>query len=316
MANNQEQTIVIRRGKRRGGGAHGGSWKIAFADFALAMMAFFLVLWLMENTTELEKQVIAGYFSDPRSLANEGDGGTPYVLDLGGRPLDLANQGLNVALVRDDQDQLIESPPELEIPEYTELVRLRQQEEMQDVASQLEEALGNDQEFEWIDDNILIEQTSEGLMIQIIDRENRALFNVGEDRLRPFARQILWIIADILATVPNLVSVYGHTDALPFSSNTGEYTNWELSTDRANAARRALIEGGMDYEQFFQIIGMGSTSPFDADNPQNPANRRIVLLVMNELTELRMRQSIRTSENIGSELGSGVPSPPPEPEIF
>ena len=127
-----EQTIVIKRVRRADAGAHGGSWKIAFADFALALMAFFLVLWLIESTTELEKMTIAGYFSDPRSLADRGDGGTPYVLDLQGRPLDVSNQGLNVALVREDQEQVVEAPSEPENAEYIELARLRQIEARED----------------------------------------------------------------------------------------------------------------------------------------------------------------------------------------
>lgn len=308
-----EQTIVIRRAKRKGGGAHGGSWKIAFADFALAMMAFFLVLWLMESTTELERMMIAGYFSDPRSLADRGDGGTPYVLDLGGRPLDLANQGLNLALVREDQEQFVEAPVQPESPEYMELVRLRQKETMENLQGELEEAMGGNQDFEWFTDSVLFDQTEEGLLIQLVDRNNRALFAVGDDHMQPFAREILWTIARILAPAPNKITIYGHTDALPFNRNNGEYTNWELSTDRANAARRALMEGGMEYEQFARIIGMGSSLPFDEDNPGNPANRRIAILVMNELTEQRLQRSMRGAES----ASPPVPAPVvPAPEIF
>lgn len=308
-----EQTIVIRRAKRGGGGAHGGSWKIAFADFALAMMAFFLVLWLMESTTELERMMIAGYFSDPRSLADRGDGGTPYVLDLGGRPLDLANQGLNLALVREDQEQFVESPEQPESPEYMELVRLRQKETMENLQGELEEALGGNQDFEWFTDSVLFEQTEEGLLIQLVDQNNRALFALGDDHLQPFAREILWSIARILSPAPNKITIFGHTDALPFNRNNGEYTNWELSTDRANAARRALMEGGMDYEQFARIIGMGSSLPFDEENPANPANRRIAILVMNELTEQRLQSEMRSAEGT---MPPVLPPAVPAPEIF
>lgn len=312
----ENQTIVIKRVKKGGGGAHGGSWKIAFADFALAMMAFFLVLWLMETTTELEKRAISGYFSDPRSLAEEGDGGTPYVLDLGGRPLDLPNPGLNLALVREDREQVTESPQELETPEYLELVRLRQKETMENVAEELEEALGGEQDYEWFNDSVLIEQTEDGLSIQVIDQENRPLFAVGDDQLRPFARELMWLIAAVLEDVPNAITVYGHTDALPFSAAVaGEYSNWELSTDRAHAARRALVEGGMEDSQFSQVVGMGDTVPFDPDDPANPANRRIVILVMNEISEARVQDSLRGSEDAGVP-GESLPDVPPPPEIF
>ncbi|MGM0632810.1 MAG: flagellar motor protein MotB [Pseudomonadota bacterium] len=285
MANN-EQTIVIRRGRKRGGGAHGGSWKIAFADFALAMMAFFLVLWLMESTTELERRAISGYFSDPRSLADEGDGGTPYVLDLGGRPLNLANEGLDSALVREDQEQVAESPMEREQIEYLELVRLREKEVLGGVAEELQEALAGQQQFEWIQDSLLIEEGTDGLTIQLVDQTGQPLFRGGGARLHPLARELLWMVAEVLQPVPNAISVYGHTDDLPLSNGVdGEYSNWELSSDRAQAARRALVEGGLDDGRFAQIVGMGASAPFDEEDPTNPANRRLVILVMTEMAD-------------------------------
>lgn len=314
MDKNQEQTIVIKRGKKAKGGAHGGSWKIAFADFALAMMAFFLVLWLMETSTDLEKMAIAGYFSDPRSLTEEGDGGTPYVLDLGGRPLNIANPELNLALVREDQEQVVEAPQELENPEYMEVARLRQKEALDEVREELEERLEGYEEFEWFNDSVLMEVTDQGLSIQIIDREGRPMFAAGSDELRPYAMEMLWLIAQVLESVPNMLSIYGHTDAQPFGSSPGEYSNWELSADRANAARRELVVGGMGQDRFAQVVGMGASAPFDEENLTNPANRRIVILVMNQETEDRLYESMRSSEQSGVP-GSDI-SPPEPPEIF
>lgn len=310
-----EQTIVIRRVKKHGGGAHGGSWKIAFADFALALMAFFLVLWLIESTTELEKQVIAGYFSDPRSLANEGDGGTPYVLDLGGRPLSLANQGLNIALVREDQEQRVESSEEIENREYMELARLREIELLESLKGRIEEIVAGNEEFEWFSDSVSMEVTEDGLSIQIVDRENRPLFNSGSEQMRPYALEVMWAMAGVLDEIPNKISIYGHTDSVPFGANEGEYTNWELSAGRANAARRALVEGGLMYEQFAQIIGMGSSLPLLQDAPQDPANRRIVIMILNQLAERRIMDSTLQSEL----SGGGLPEdalPDALPEIF
>lgn len=310
-----EQTIVIKRVKKHGGGAHGGSWKIAFADFALALMAFFLVLWLIESTTELEKQVIAGYFSDPRSLANEGDGGTPYVLDLGGRPLNLANQGLNIALVREDQEQRVESSEEIENREYMELARLREIELLESLKGRIEEIVAGNEEFEWFSDSVSMEVTEDGLSIQIVDRENRPLFNSGSEQMRPYALEVMWAMASVLDEIPNKISIYGHTDSVPFGANDGEYTNWELSAGRANAARRALVEGGLVYEQFAQIIGMGSSLPLLQDDPQDPANRRIVIMILNQLAERRIMDS-----TLQSELSGGGPPeevlPADMPEIF
>ena len=164
-----EQNVIIKRVKKVDGGAHGGAWKIAFADFALALMAFFLVLWLIESTTNLEKMAIAGYFSDPTNLGAVGDGGTPYVLDLQGRPLNVTNQGLNLSLVRQDEDTLVDTEQEMENPEFVELARLRQQEAMARVQGEIEAEINLNQQFEWFRDSVTFEITEEGLMVQIID---------------------------------------------------------------------------------------------------------------------------------------------------
>lgn len=311
-----EQTIVIKRVKKSGGGHHGGSWKIAFADFALALMAFFLVLWLIESTTDLEKMVIAGYFSDPRSLANSGDGGTPYVVDLGGRPLSVANQGLNLALVQEDREQMVESTDELENPEVAELARLREIELLQSLRGQIEEVIAGNQSFEWFNESVTIELTDQGLAIQIVDRENRPIFDLGSAQMRPYALEVMWAMAELLNEVPNKISIYGHTDSVPFGDNGGTYTNWELSSDRANSARRALVEGGLPYEKFAQIIGMGSSMPFDAANPTSQANRRIVIMVLNELAERNLQENTIDAERAGLTPPESVMDAEPMPEIF
>ncbi len=298
-----EQTIVVKRVKKVAGGAHGGSWKIAFADFALALMSFFLVLWLIESTTNLEKMAIAGYFSDPTNLGAVGDGGTPYVLDLQGRPLNVTNQGMNLSLVRQDENPLVESPPEIENPEFVELARLRQIETLENLRGQVEAEINLNQQFEWFKDSVTFEISEDGLMVQIIDRENRPLFDSGDARLRPYALEILWSIGEIFGTVPNKISVFGHTDSAPFGTS-DTYSNWELSSDRANSARRALVDGGVRPEQLAQIIGMADSVPMDANNPLNPANRRIVIMVLNTVAESRL--------DAQSEAGLSAGTPPPE----
>ncbi|MDP2125811.1 MAG: flagellar motor protein MotB [Pseudohongiella sp.] len=307
-----EQTIVIKRVKKVAAGHHGGAWKIAFADFALALMAFFLVMWLIESTTDLEKMVIAGYFSDPRSLASAGDGGTPYVIDLGGRPLNVANQGLNLALVQDDNEQFVDASEELENPEAAELARLREIEMLQSLRGQIEEVVAGNQSFSWFSESVSIELTENGLAIQITDRENRPIFDLGSSQMRPYALEIMWAMANILEAVPNKISIYGHTDSVPFGDNGGVYTNWELSSDRANSARRALVEGGLPYEQFAQIIGMGSSAPFDTSDPASQANRRIVIMILNERAERILMEG--TSDPM-SPPANAMPSEVP-PEIF
>lgn len=298
-----EQTIVIKRVKKVEAGVHGGSWKIAFADFALALMSFFLVLWLIESTTNLEKMAIAGYFSDPTNLGAVGDGGTPYVLDLEGRPLNVTNQGMNLSLVRQDENTLVESPPEIENPEFVELARLRQIEALENLRGQVEAEINLNQQFEWFKDSVSFEVSEDGLMVQIIDSENRPLFDSGDARLRPYALEILWSIGKIFGTVPNKISVFGHTDSAPFGTSEA-YSNWELSSDRANSARRALVDGGVRPEQLAQIIGMADSVSMDAANPLNPANRRIVIMVLNEVAKSRL--------DAQSEAGLSAGTPPPE----
>lgn len=309
-----ENPIIIKRARRRSVSTHGGSWKIAFADFALAMMAFFLVLWLIESTTELEKRVIAGYFSDPRSLANLGDGGTPHILDLDGQPLSIINEGFNLSMLQDDQDR--PDPSAMENDELMDLARARQIEIFENIKEQAEQLITANQEFEWFTDSVTIEVTEDGLSIQIVDRQNRPIFDLGSSQMRAYALEILWAIADILNQVPNLISIYGHTDSLPYGANNGQYTNWELSADRANAARRALVEGGLPYPQFAQIIGMGSSMPLDAADTTSHVNRRIVIMVLNRPAEERMRDTVRQTELSGGGPPANAQSVTAPPELF
>lgn len=309
-----ETPIIIKRARRRTAAPHGGSWKIAFADFALAMMAFFLVLWLIESTTELEKRVIAGYFSDPRSLSNLGDGGTPHILDLQGQPLSIINEGFNLSMLQDDQDR--PDPSAMENDELMDLARSRQIEIFESIKEQVEQLITANQEFEWFTDSVTIEVTEDGLSIQIVDRQNRPIFDLGSSQMRGYALEILWAIADILNQVPNLISIYGHTDSLPYGDNDGRYTNWELSADRANAARRALVEGGLPYSQFVQIIGMGSSMPLDTEDTTSHVNRRIVIMVLNRLAEERMRDTVRQTELSGGGPPAGAQPVTTAPELF
>ena len=311
---NSEQNVIIKRVKKVDGGAHGGAWKIAFADFALALMAFFLVLWLIESTTNLEKMAIAGYFSDPTNLGAVGDGGTPYVLDLQGRPLNVTNQGLNLSLARQDEDTLVDSEQEMENPEFVELARLRQQEAMARVQGEIEAEINLNQQFEWFRDSVTFEVTEEGLMVQIIDREGRPLFDSGQSRLRPYAMEILWAMGRIFGNVPNKVSVFGHTDSAQFSSE-DTYSNWELSADRANAARRALVDGGLHPDQIAQIIGMADSVPLDPDNPDSAMNRRIVIMVLNSVAQSRV-DALSAAGRAASTPGPEVVPSTPTVEIF
>jgi chemotaxis protein MotB len=225
------------------------------------------------------------------------------VLDLEGRPLNVTNQGMNLSLVRQDENQLVESPPEIENPEFVELARLRQIETLENLRGQVEAEINLNQQFEWFKDSVTFEITEEGLMVQIIDRENRPLFDSSDARLRPYAMEILWSIGRIFGAVPNKISVFGHTDSAPFGTS-DTYSNWELSSDRANSARRALVDGGVRPEQLAQIIGMADSVPMDAADSLSPANRRIVIMVLNEVAESML--------DAQSEAGLSAGTPPPD----
>lgn len=272
MENNQP--IIVKRVKRFGGGHHGGAWKIAFADFATAMMAFFLVLWLLSTATPEQKLAIAGYFKDPIGFS---ESGTPYVIDLGGSPQMAPDKTLNpeveVAPPKPDTQNQVSEDQAQSIAEQVERERLEL------LLQELQNKVDENPELQKFKDQILFEITQDGLRIQIMDAENRPMFDIGSARLKPYFEDILLAMADTIKAVPNKISVSGHTDAKPYAGS-GEYGNWELSANRANAARRALIAGGYPDPQVARVVGYASSSLFDRKNPLNPVNRRIDIIVL------------------------------------
>lgn len=273
MENNQP--IIVKRVKKVAGGHHGGAWKIAFADFATAMMAFFLVMWLMTSATPEQKKLISGYFQDPVGFS---ESASPYVIDLGGTPTPSPDRTLN------DEPQEERSPAEdaqadvdkLQAESIAEEV---ERERLELLLQELQNKLEENPQLQNFKDQILFEITQDGLRIQIMDAENRPMFASGSARLQPYFEDILLAMTDTIAAVPNKISVSGHTDAAPFVGR-GGYGNWELSADRANAARRVLIAGGYDDEQVARVVGYASSALFDRDTPLNPVNRRIDIVVL------------------------------------
>ena len=270
MENNQP--IIIKRVKRFGGGHHGGAWKIAFADFATAMMAFFLVLWLLSTATPEQKIAIAGYFKDPIGFS---ESGTPYIIDLGGSPQLAPEKTIN-------PEEKAEPTPDTSIVSPEQVDNLAEQverERLEVVLQELQNKVEQSPELQKFKDQILFEITQDGLRIQIMDAENRPMFDIGSARLQPYFEDILLAMADTIKAVPNKISISGHTDAKPYAGS-GEYGNWELSANRANAARRALVAGGYPDPQVARVVGYASSSLFDRANPLNPVNRRIDIVVL------------------------------------
>ena len=274
--------IIVRRVKKIHRGHHGGAWKVAFADFATAMMAFFLVMWLLEAADPKEIQAISGYFNDPTGFT---EGGSPYVIQLDGSLKDDPYSG-------DTKVETPESIPNHGIILQEEDVETLAQEiearKLNKLKKTLEARIEENPELKKFKDQIIMEVTREGLQIQIVDKESRPMFDSGSAVIKSYMNDILQALAETISTVPNRISVSGHTDAHLFTE-TRDYSNWELSADRANAARRSLASGGVRELQLAQVVGMSSSVPFDKDDPNSPINRRISILVMNEETDKKLK---------------------------
>ncbi|WP_278801159.1 flagellar motor protein MotB [Marinobacter nauticus] len=266
----EEQPIIIKRKKKVVGGHHGGSWKVAFADFATAMMAFFLVLWLTATATPEQKLAVEGYFKDPVGFT---DGGSP-------NPVDLEGSASVIEEATQDQEA---STIQIEDEVVDELADTLEQRRMRQLFQEFQERIENSDTLQEFKDQLLLDITDEGLRIQIVDRSGRPMFDSGRDELKYYSQDILFELAKKLGSVDNKISITGHTDATPFSGRPG-YTNWELSADRANTARRALVAGGVRLEQIARVVGLSDSVLFDRSNPTAPVNRRISIIVLNKKT--------------------------------
>ncbi|QLF92835.1 flagellar motor protein MotB [Pseudomonas sp. ABC1] len=271
MDNNQP--IIVKRVKRYAAGHHGGAWKIAFADFAIAMMAFFLVLWLLSSTTPEQRKAIAGYFQDPIGFT---ESASPYVIDLGGTPTPAPDKTLNPTM---DSSGTATSQAGADAVDAEALAEEIEQERLQLLLQELQDKVDENPTLEHSRDQIQFEITRDGLRIQIMDAENRPMFALGSAQLQPYFEDLLLAMADTIKAVPNKISISGHTDAKPYSG-ASNFGNWELSASRANAARRTLVTAGYPEAQVARVVGYASSVLLDAENPYNPVNRRIDILVL------------------------------------
>ena len=261
-----QQPIIIKRKKKVVAGHHGGSWKVAFADFATAMMAFFLVLWLTATATPEQKEAVSGYFKDPIGFT---DGGSKNPIDLGG----------SASVVDESSVDIESSTVQIEERVIDELADTLEQRRMEELFQELKERIEQNETLQEFKDQLLIDITDEGLRIQIVDRSGRPMFDSGRAELKYYTQELLFELAKTLGSVNNKLSLTGHTDATPFNGRPG-YTNWELSADRANTARRALVAGGVRLEQIARVVGLSDSVLFDSENPTAPINRRISIIVL------------------------------------
>lgn len=266
------QPIIVKRVKKSAAGHHGGAWKIAFADFATAMMAFFLVMWLMSSATPEQKRAISGYFQDPIGFT---ESASPHVIDLGGTPTPAPDRTLNDVI----DPAAKQTEASLDAEQVETLSEQLERERLELLLQELQNKVDENPELTRFKDQILFEITQDGLRIQIMDAANRPMFALGSAQLQPYFEDILLAMADTIRAVPNKISVSGHTDAKPYSGR-GDFGNWELSAGRANAARRTLVSGGYPEDQIARVVGYASSALFDRNDPLNPVNRRIDILVL------------------------------------
>jgi chemotaxis protein MotB len=290
------QPIIVKKIKKGGHGHHGGAWKVAFADFVTAMMAFFLLMWLLGSTTPEERAAISDYFQNPSAVHGPG-GASTSMIKMGGLDKDKSSGKSH------EHQQEEGKPAEKKVVVPVDRNALSETKRLSQLKSNLESAIQSNDALKKFKDQLLLDITAEGLRIQIIDKKNRPMFASGSAELKQYTHEILSQIATIINKVPNKISLTGHTDATPFRSFRG-YTNWELSSERANASRRALVKGGLSPEKVAKVVGLSSTALFDKKNPRSPINRRISLIVMNKQTEDKM---ISEAKTLKSTLGVKLP---------
>lgn len=290
MANEEksEQPIVIKK-IVQGGGHHGGAWKVAYADFVTAMMAFFLLLWLLNVSTDDELNAISSFFDPTHPKVSERTSGAGGV--MGG--LTMSPEGA----MSSDKQPMTAPPPssaqltgkpgtpqEGKVEKAKEELRKQEEESFKSAEDAIKKAIQDDPELAALSKNLMVDMTPEGLRIQIVDQEGESMFASGSAKMFEKTRLLMQKITKIIQDLPNEVSVRGHTDSIPYGPG-AEYTNWELSTDRANASRRVLLDSGMPKERLNNVVGKADTEHLITENPADPRNRRIsIILLKKELT--------------------------------
>jgi len=266
--------------------------KIAYADFVTAMMAFFLLMWLLGSTTEGDKKGIADYFASPLKVAlmgGPGSGGSNSILSGGGR--DLSASGGQV----DGGDG--ERTEKLRGAQTAQTMRRQQESERLDkLRDKIVNVITNNPKLSEYADQIRIEKSPDGLHIQIVDAQNRPMFDSGAAMVKPYMRDILREIGNVLTDVENRISLAGHTDSKPFGNGIMGYSNWELSADRANAARRELVAAGMPDNKLIRVEGLAYSQPLEPENPLSQVNRRISIVIMTKEAEERANRTYRADD--------------------
>ncbi|MDP2811951.1 MAG: flagellar motor protein MotB [Rhodocyclaceae bacterium] len=281
MSDDTQQPIVVKKIKKGGGAAHGGAWKIAYADFVTAMMAFFLLMWLLGSTAKGDLKGIADYFQTPLKVAlfgGSGSGDSSSVIKGGGMDLTSTYGQVKKGDIEAEQKTI-------NLQRLKEDFERMEKQKLADLKGELEALIEATPALKAFKNQLLLDITSEGLRIQIVDEKNRPMFDSASSELKPYTRDILREIGRALNKVENRLSLSGHTDATPFAGGGRGFGNWDLSTNRANASRRELVLGGMDDAKVMRVVGLASTVLYDKADPHSPINRRISIVVLNKRME-------------------------------
>lgn len=312
----KKQPIIVKKINKGGHGHHGGAWKVAMADFAIAMMAFFMVMWLLGGTSVEQKAAISSYFKNPSLTQGKSHVAAQGQIGPGGASTSMIKLGGSMELPMGDGLRPLEKSHDFNgrreykrptnnnrrhranTPMDTsphQMLQLQEMNEFKNIAGRIKVSF-NKKSLKQYKDQLYIDISDQGLRIQIVDRQNRPMFASGSSFLRPYARKILKEIASIIKKVPSKISIIGHTDAQPYTSRP-DYSNWELSADRANAARRELEYQGVKPTKIARVVGMGSSILFDKDDPKSYLNRRISIIVLNQTTLKKLKKRKKSNEH-------------------
>ena len=312
--------IYVKRVKKVAGGHHGGAWKVAYADFVTAMMAFFMVMWLITAVSKDQRAAIFDYFKNPSMEPGKSAKPAPGQMGPGGASTSPINLGggldapksspqktdrIGATVMTQPAKPIDIKSEDQKLAEAGELKKLLEKKQLDALMADLKEAIAKSQALQPFKDQLLLDITPEGLRIQILDAQNRPMFDLGSARLKGYTNEILRVVTTYLRTVPNHVSVTGHTDTTPYAGITG-YTNWDLSTDRANAARRSMESAGLETERISRVVGLASSVLFDKTNPRSAVNRRISIVVMTKQAEQDAQQTDLPDAGVTS-AASGAP---------
>ena len=284
MAEKKLQPIIIKRVKKTAHAAHGGAWKIAYADFVTAMMAFFLLMWLLGSTAKGDLQGIAAYFASPLKVAmagGDGAGNSSSVIPGGGTDLSKVHGQVRRSDSPDDTNRRMDLSSRAERARQ-DAARIRA------LHAKIDAMITENTKLNEYRSQIRIDVTPDGLQIQIVDDQNRPMFDSGSALVKPYMRDILGAIGSALGGVENRVSLAGHTDATPYGNGERGYSNWELSADRANASRRELVAAGMPDAKLARVVGLAASDPLEPTNPRAAINRRITITILTREAEERL----------------------------